>query len=172
MTARFVILGNSGSGKTSLAAAIASHASIPVLDLDTVAWVPGTVALARDAEVAASDVRAFCSTHASFVIEGCYGGLIAAALHWRPRLIFLDVPYGVCESHCRSRPFEPHKYATPAAQNEKLGFLLEWARDYYTREGPMSRAEHLQLFDAYDGPKLRCVQEPALNSAGELLGDW
>jgi hypothetical protein len=95
----------------------------------------------------------------AFVIEGCYEDLIAASLDYLPRLIFLDVPAEVCERHCRARPFEPHKYASLEAQNEKLEFLLQWVRDYYTRAGRMSRAEHLKLFDSYAGPKARYISE-------------
>jgi len=169
-TVRFAILGNSGSGKSSLAAALASRFAIPSLDLDTVAWVPERVGVPRDPVDAAADVRAFCERNASFVIEGCYEDLIAAALPFRPQLVYLDVGPDICERHCRSRPFEPHKYASAAAQDEQLEFLLRWMRDYYTRTGPLSRAEHVRLFDAYEGPKSRVVTELPLGGRGPAAG--
>jgi len=150
---RFAILGNSGSGKSTLASALAARHALSSLDLDTVAWVPGTVGVPRDATESALEVSSFCSKNDSFVIEGCYENLIAASFPFNPRLIFLDVGADVCEAHCRARPFESHKYESLEAQNEKLQFLLQWVRDYYTRSGPMSRMEHVKLFEAYRGPK-------------------
>ena len=50
--------------------------------------------------------------------------------------------------NCRSRPFEPHKYATAAEQDAHLELLLGWVRDYYTRDGDLSLAAHQALFDA------------------------
>jgi adenylate kinase family enzyme len=166
---RFAILGNSGSGKSTLASALVSFHAIPSLDLDTVAWVPGTVGVPREHADTAKDVQTFCARNESFLIEGCYEGLIAASFPYQPRLIFLDVGPDVCERHCRARPFESHKYDSPAAQNEKLEFLLQWIRDYYTRQGPMSRTEHIKLYDSYAGPKSRYVAQVTLSKAGDIL---
>jgi hypothetical protein len=113
------------------------------------------VAVPRDLAQASQDLYTFCVARDRFVIEGCYESLMPASFRFEPHLIFLDVPFEVCEVHCRRRPFEPHKYASIEAQNEKLEFLLTWVRDYYTRTGPMSRAAHLQMFDDYVGPKTR-----------------
>jgi len=166
---RFAILGNSGSGKSTLAAELASYHAIPTLDLDTIAWIPGTVGVPRDPDAAAADVQNFCSANKSFLLEGCYENLIAAALSFRPELIFLDVDAEVCERHCRARPFEAHKYGNPAQQNEKLDFLLQWVRDYYTRQGPMSHVEHLKLFESYSGPKARYQVEVTVSPTGDIL---
>jgi adenylate kinase family enzyme len=165
---RFAIIGNSGSGKTALAASLAGLHAAACLDLDTVAWVPGSVAVPRDLEEAAGDVRKFCSSHDSFVVEGCYENLIAAALAYNPTLVFLDMDIETCERHCLSRPFEPHKYATPSDQMQKLTFLLGWIRDYYVRHGPMSRAEHVRLFESYPGPKARYDREVEVGSHGVI----
>jgi adenylate kinase family enzyme len=166
---RIAIVGNSGSGKSSLASALAEFHHLPQLDLDTVAWVPHTVGVPRDAAEAVSEVTAFCLENESFVVEGCYENLIAATLPHNPRLLFLDVDADICEAHCRARPFEPHKYDTVTAQNDKLEFLLQWVRGYYTRQGPMSRTEHVRLFDSYTGRKSRYIAEVALNNAGEIV---
>jgi adenylate kinase family enzyme len=166
---RFAIIGNSGSGKSTLAASLASLHAAPLLDLDTIAWVPGKIAVPRDPQQAEDDLRAFCSSHQSFVVEGCYETLIPATFPFRPTLIFLDVDVETCVRHCLDRPFEPHKYASPAEQDEKLAFLLDWVRDYYTREGVMSRAEHIKLFDSYQGPKARYHREVLVGRNGEIL---
>ncbi|MEZ6197861.1 MAG: shikimate kinase [Planctomycetota bacterium] len=151
---RLAILGNSGSGKTTLAHALAAHASLPVLDLDTVAWVPGEIAVSRDAETAGADVREFCSAHEGWIVEGCYAGLVGVALEMGARLVFLEPGVEACLAHCRARPFEPHKYASPEEQDARLAFLLDWVRDYYVRDGDLSLREHRVLFDRHSGPKL------------------
>jgi adenylate kinase family enzyme len=152
---RYAIIGNSGSGKSTLAARLAARHGLVRLDLDTVAWEPHVVGVPRNFATAAADVARFCAEHDDFVIEGCYEDLIAASFPFRPRLVFLDPGVEVCERHCRQRPFEPHKYASSAGQNEKLESLLRWVRDYYVRQGPMSHATHSALYAGYRGPKER-----------------
>jgi adenylate kinase family enzyme len=167
-TSRFAILGNSGSGKSTLANTLAAQHDVEVLDLDTVAWEPGTVGVPRDAEAAAADVHRFCTAHDGFILEGCYENLIEAAFVYQPRLIYLDPGPEVCERHCRARPFEPHKYESLDAQNGKLEFLLAWVRAHYTRQGPMSQAEHVATFERYDGPKIRYFTEVGVAASGSI----
>jgi adenylate kinase family enzyme len=152
---RVAIVGNSGSGKSTLAREIAAVHSIVSLDLDTVAWEPGKIAVARPADTAAADVRAFCSAQESWVVEGCYAALVGHALERSPILLFIEPGVDACIANCRSRPWEPHKYASKAEQDEKLEFLLAWVREYYSRDGDLSLSAHRALFDAYRGPKLR-----------------
>ena len=87
---RLALLGNSGSGKSTLARWACATAGVPGLDLDTVAWEPGQVAVAREPQAAEADVAAFCDAHPAWVVEGCYANLIAVALRRNPRLILLD----------------------------------------------------------------------------------
>jgi adenylate kinase family enzyme len=150
---RTAIIGNSGSGKTTLARALANGLSIPTLDLDTIYWEPGKVAVERPALERLNELEAFCSQHPSWIIEGCYADLIEAALPWRPELILLNPGLDACVGNCKRRPFEPQKYRSKAEQDRGLGFLLKWVEDYYQRKGPMSLEGHLELFRRYDGPK-------------------
>ena len=146
-------MGNAGSGKTTLARSLAQDGSAAILDLDTIYWVPGKVAVERPATERRADLQRFCDEQESWVIEGCYADLIAAAFPWRPELILLDPGREVCLQHCRNRPFEPHKYRTPEEQNRMLDFLLRWVAEYYERDGPMSLRGHRELFEQYEGPK-------------------
>jgi hypothetical protein len=125
----------------------------PVLDLDTLVWEPGQVTVPRDPAAVRSDLAVWLDAREHWIIEGCYGDLIAVALARQPELIFLNPGEAVCRRHCELRPHEPHKYATQAEQNEKLGFLLEWVTGYYHRDGPMSLRGHREIFDRYTGPK-------------------
>jgi adenylate kinase family enzyme len=149
---RIAILGNSGSGKSTLARRLAAQHGVPMLDLDTIYWVPNEVAVARAAAAVAADLDAFCA-QPRWIIEGCYGDLVAAALRHQPELWFLNPGEEVCLAHCRARPWEPHKYASRAEQDSKLPFLLAWVSDYYRRDGAMSLAGHRAVFDAFTGVK-------------------
>src|SRR5262249_39080718 len=141
-TMRLVILGNSGSGKSTLARWLADRSGADLLDLDTVAWEPGKIAVARAPEVAQAEVRRFCAGRAAWVIEGCYASLAGVALEFDSRLIFMNPGMEQCLANCRARPWEAHKYKSRAEQDERLAFLLEWVREYYTRDGDMSLQDH------------------------------
>jgi adenylate kinase family enzyme len=150
---RVAIIGNSGSGKSTLA----KRYKLPMLDLDTVYWERGKIAVQRDGS---DDVRAFCRAKEGWVVEGCYASLIAVALEFGPELILLDPGVDACIRHCEARPWEPHKYASKEEQDKYLAFLLDWVRGYYTRDGEMSLRGHEALYAAYSGPKRRIVELP------------
>ncbi|MGN6829917.1 hypothetical protein [Paucibacter sp. M5-1] len=166
------ILGNSGSGKSTLAAALAAAGGMPCLDLDTVAWEPGQIAVPRPEALARAEVRAFCRGHPNWLVEGCYTTLIEAALEFRPRLVFLNPGLEACLANCRARPWEPHKYASRQEQDAKLGFLLSWVADYYARSGPLSLATHERCFEAYAGPKHELRSSPTLDPLDPELAAW
>lgn len=152
---RVAIIGNSGSGKSTLARQLADGYALTMLDLDTVAWEPGKIAVARNPADAAAELQAFGEATEHWVIEGCYAGLIEAVLRYSPLLLFLEPGVEVCLSNCRSRPWEPHKYRSGQEQDEKLEFLLVWVREYYSRQDDTSLVAHQALFDDYQGPKCK-----------------
>ena len=167
---RIVILGNSGSGKSTLARWLAGQAGVPVLDLDSVFWEPGRVAVPRSPEAAAAEVDSFCGATAGWVVEGCYGSLVRVALRHRPGLVLLDPGVDSCVAHCRSRPWEPHKYATAEEQNSRLDLLLDWVREYPTRPGEMGFADHWSCFQDYPGSKLHLTDVPVLDPESKSEG--
>ena len=166
---RVAILGNSGSGKSALAAALGAVGRTPCLDLDTIAWEPGQSAVPRNEAFARDDVLAFCGSNPNWVVEGCYTTLIEAALEFTPRLVFLNPGLEVCLANCRSRPWEPHKYGSKQEQDKSLQFLLSWVADYYNRAGPLSLQAHRNCFDAYAGPKCELQLLPMLDNLDAQL---
>lgn len=152
------LLGNSGSGKSTLAHFLSRKTGAPVLDLDTVAWVPNQIAVPRDPAEAEADLHAFCNTHANWIVEGCYAQLARATFEFTPRLIFLNPGKESCLHNCRSRPWEPHKYPSKDEQDKRLAFLLSWVEEYYTRSGDMSFEAHCTVFEDYQGPKIELTQ--------------
>lgn len=159
---RFALLGNSGSGKTTLARQLTGDRDISVLDLDTVAWEPDQVAVARPSDLATSDVFRFCRSHESWIVEGCYATLVDASLQFQPWLLVLDPGVDRCRRNCLDRPWEPHKYASKEEQDKGLEFLLNWVEEYYSRDGDMSLQAHKALFDRYTGPKEWLTELPRL----------
>jgi adenylate kinase family enzyme len=100
MTTRIVILGNSGSGKSTLARRLAAPGQTPVLDLDTIVWEPGQIAVARPLPAVHADLDRFCAEHAAWIIEGCYGALAERLLAGEPapELLFVNPGEAACLS--------------------------------------------------------------------------
>lgn len=157
---RIAIIGNSGSGKSTLARQLGDVHGLPVLDLDTIAWEPNKIAVARPAVDAVADLLVYCTSYEHWIVEGCYGDLMRVALERSPALVFLQPGLEACLANCRNRPWEPQKYASQEEQDGKLAFLLMWVAEYYSRSGSLSLAGHQALFDAYHGRKLLFTQQP------------
>ena len=169
---RAAILGNSGSGKSTVARWLAAQSGAAQLDLDSVAWVTGEIALARPALEAQADVRTFCSSRDQWVVEGCYASLIEQAMLFKPLLLFLNPGVDRCIANCQARPWEPHKYRSKQEQDERLGFLLVWVRDYYSRDGDMCLAAHRSCFASYAGRKQEVTEVPLLDPPAAMALAW
>ena len=98
-------------------------------------------------------VCAFVDANPEWVVEGCYASLLGAVLADASELRFLNPGVDACVANCRSRPWEPHKYASKAEQDARLEFLLAWVCEYPTRGDEYSLAAHRRLFDAFTGAK-------------------
>lgn len=169
---RVAILGNAGSGKSSLSLALARVANLRVLDLDTVAWEPSADAVLRPVGLAKAAVRAFCLQHSSWVVEGCYANLVSATFEFEPKLAFLNPGVEACVANCRSRLWEPHKYSSPDEQEANLRPLLSWVSQYYTRDGDLSLQGHRACFVNYRGPKRELLSLPGLEPLEEDFLHW
>lgn len=150
---RILIMGNSGSGKSWQACALAQQHGLAHLDLDTLVFVPGKIAVERPQAQVVTDLRAFTSDHDKWVVEGCYGDLIEAARDSCTELVFMNPGRAVCLANNGKRSWEPHKYASLELQNSMLPFLLEWVALYYERSDRCSLAWHRRVFDTFDGVK-------------------
>ena len=150
---RLLIMGNSGSGKSYRARELAAQHGLVHLDLDTIVWEPGQIAVPRTPEQVRADLLAFVTGYETWVAEGCYGELVEAALPYCSELVFMNPGREVCLDNNRRRPWEPHKYESMAAQQSKLDFLLAWVAGYYERDDAMSYACHRRVFGAHAGSK-------------------
>jgi adenylate kinase family enzyme len=159
---RVVVFGNSGSGKSTYASHLARTFGLSHLDLDTLVWEPGRVAVPRPADAVEGDLNDFLGKHTRWVVEGCYTEWVELASRSCTELVFLNPGESVCLGHCRARPWEPHKYASAREQDEKLAFLLSWVSAYYTRDESCSLVRHQQLFLGFAGPKREMQTPPDL----------
>ena len=151
---RIIIFGNSGSGKSTLARALASLHQAPHLDLDVIAWEADRPGVRAGQAESRRELMRFIEGSERWVIEGCYSGLLREAAAYCTEMIFLNPGVEACVENCWARPWEPHKYPSQEAQDANLEMLLEWVREYETREDEFSLAEHRKLFDAHQGEKV------------------
>lgn len=136
-----------------MAAALSERHETTSLDLDTIAWAQPGVRHALNDTLAALD--AFTRAHQNWIIEGCYSSLIERALQQCTEFIFLDPGVDACLANNRIRPWEPQKYPSSEAQDEKLPVLQSWVREYYNRDDEYSHRRHLEVFEGFAGPKRR-----------------
>jgi adenylate kinase family enzyme len=149
---KVVLLGNAGAGKSTMARRLIGDKNVARLSLDQIAWerrtttrqpLPESVRLLHD----------FISQYNQWIIEGCYGDLVQAALPHCSELRFLNPAVEVCVAHCRARPWEPEKFATAQEQQAMLETLIAWVRQYETREDEFGLRRHRRIFDEFAGAK-------------------
>lgn len=154
---KIVLMGNAGAGKSTMSRQLVGDRDVAVLSLDEIAWEAGTTRRPHAESVAL--LKTFIQQNESWIIEGCYGDLIEAALPYCDELRFLNPGVAVCVDHCQRRPWEPSKFETPEAQQAALGTLIEWVKDYETRTDEYGLQRHRRIFDAFEGRK-REYQKP------------
>ena len=148
---RVLLFGNSGSGKTTMARTLVKEHGLVHLDLDSVAWESPGVRRATAESLA--EVRRFLDAHPAWVIEGCYADLMDPILSEATEVRFLNPGVEACIANCRARPWEPEKYSSKEEQDSVLAFLLDWVREYETRDDEYSFKAHRTLFDRFPGRK-------------------
>jgi adenylate kinase family enzyme len=151
---KVLVFGNSGSGKSTYAGALAAREDLAHLDLDSIVWEPGKVAVQRPTDSVTADLRSFIDSHRAWVIEGCYGELVQAASAHCTLLVFLNPGVEACLANNAGRPWESHKYASRDEQDAMLSKLQEWVAGYYERDDAWSYRAHRAIFDAFIGPKV------------------
>lgn len=148
---RLVLLGNAGAGKSTMARRIIGERAIPRLSLDQIAWDEGPKR--KPLEVSLGLLNNFIQSNQEWVIEGCYSELVEAALPYCTELRFLNPGVEVCVAHCHRRPWEPEKFSSPDAQAAMLAMLVQWVKDYETRDDEYGLRRHRQVFERFPGPK-------------------
>ena len=146
-----ILLGNAGAGKSTMARRLIGGADIPRLSLDEIAWDQG--ARRKPLTESLALLHQFLDAKDEWVIEGCYGDLIEAALPHCTELRFLNPGTEACVAHCNRRPWEPSKFSSAEQQDAMLGQLIQWVQEYETRDDEYGLKRHRQVFDRFSGTK-------------------
>jgi adenylate kinase family enzyme len=150
---KILIFGNSGSGKSTLAKSLSQQDSLEHLDLDTLAWLPGSPPARKPLKESKTEIDRFISFNQNWVIEGCYADLLELVTPHATEIIFLNPGVDACIRNCRSRPWEPHKYASKEAQDANLNLLIGWVKQYVTRKDEFSLEAHKRIYESFKGKK-------------------
>jgi adenylate kinase family enzyme len=151
---KVLVYGNSGAGKSTYAQALAARHGLSHLDLDSIVWEPGKIAVQRDPQSIAGSLMGFVACQSDWVIEGCYGELVESASAHCTRLVFLNPGLDTCQANNLKRPWEPQKYASMEQQQSMLTTLQSWVADYYSRDDAWSYTTHRRIFDEHQGAKV------------------
>jgi len=138
-----------------MARALEKEHGLVHLDLDSVAWSsPG---VRRETAESLAEIQRFVDRNTAWVIEGCYADLMDPILAAATEVRFLNPGVETCIANCRARPWEPGKYSSREEQDARLAFLLEWVREYESRDDEYSLRAHRALFDRFPGRKREIV---------------
>jgi adenylate kinase family enzyme len=146
---RILVIGSSGTGKSTLARKIAPKLGLPVIHLDQEYWQPGWVAT----EPAAWQARVErLVAREAWVMDGNYSGTFAIRVPRAEAMVWLDLPrhiyfrravWRIVQSYGRVRP----DLAPGCPEKVDLEFLFKWVWTYPTR----SRPRTLSLIESLRG---------------------
>ena len=123
MKLRTLVIGNSGSGKSSLAEGLGALIHAPVFDLDLIHWKDDGFGTKQDEDMARQKVADLAATQ-RWVIEGVYGWLPKSQCQEQRPLCGLDVPWDVCREGLLARGLRCGETEADFAE------LLGWAEAY------------------------------------------
>jgi adenylate kinase family enzyme len=139
---RILVIGSSGTGKSTLARVMGPKLGLPVIHLDQEYWQPGWVApetadwQARVTRLAARD---------AWIMDGNYSGTFDIRVPRAQAILWLDLPrriyfpravWRIAKSYGRERP----DLAPGCPEQIDLSFLFKWVWTYPTRSRPRTLA--------------------------------
>jgi adenylate kinase family enzyme len=124
LSERILIIGNSGTGKSTLASALAGLVHAPVIDLDLLHWEEDGYGRKRD-EDSARQMTLEVSSQPRWIIEGVFGWLAEVTLPKATTLIWLDFPWSLCRAGLLARG------KRRGATSQDATDLMRWAEAYW-----------------------------------------
>jgi adenylate kinase family enzyme len=149
---RIVIIGNSGSGKSYLAAQLGARLAVPVTHLDQLFWEPGGFTVKRPQARVLRDIERV-KQNPRWIAEGVFGELARRFLEDAEALIWLDMDWAICHSNLLQRGSESDRQPDPQAAEASFQRLLVWASQYWAREDLRSHRGHQAIFDTFPRAK-------------------
>lgn len=158
---KFVIIGNSGSGKTWLANQLAPYYGATIIHLDELFWMPGGFDRVRRQEEVLSLVQQ-SKKGTAWIVEGVFGELAEEYLAEAEALVWLDLEWALCRSRLEQRGSESKAHMSRTQSTDGLVRLIEWASQYYSRIDSRSREGHSRLVQAFTGTRFHLQTETAI----------
>ena len=134
-----------------MARRLIGNATIPRLSLDEIAW--DRDARRKPLEESLTLLGQFLASNDQWIIEGCYGDLVEAALPHCSELRFLNSGVETCVAHCNRRPWELSKFSSAEEQNTMLRQLIQWVKDYESSDDEYGLKRHRRIFDGFSGAR-------------------
>ncbi|MFM5338479.1 AAA family ATPase [Aeromonas enteropelogenes] len=159
---RILIIGNSGSGKSWLAAQLAERLNIREVNLDTIVWQPGGFNPKRPQHEIDLAIQTLAQ-ESSWVVEGVFGALAEQLIDAADTLLFLDLDWSVCRDSLLSRGSQSAKQRDAMAAEENFQQLLVWASEYGQRASKSSRQFHRKLFEQCQSDKRHFTTRAEVN---------
>lgn len=146
------IVGNSGSGKTWLANALAKATAVQAIHLDAIFWKPGGFDEKRP-KAETTRLTEEAAKRPAWIVEGVFGDLLMPFLSNAHVLIWLDPGWEVCEMRLHRRGTESKVHMERIQSDQGVAKLIAWASTYETRSDTTSKAGHSIIFNSFSGPK-------------------
>ena len=128
---RVLIIGNAGSGKTTLAKKLSLQLKIPLVSLDSLFWKPGWVELSR-AEF--DQLLQIELEKPAWIIDGNYNRTLAKRLKHADTVFFIDSNRFLCTWRVFKRKFLTKENQAPGCpQKIDVAFLKYVFWDYYKK---------------------------------------
>jgi adenylate kinase family enzyme len=149
---RVLVIGSPGAGKSTLASEIARRTGLPLIHLDRHHWRPGWV----EADKADWEPQvAGLAAGERWVIDGNYGGTLAARLARADTAIWLDFPVWLCVWRVVRRAVQ-YRGRTRPDMAEGCPERLSWEFLVYTARFPWAgRKRILAKLPAFTGRLVR-----------------
>ncbi|MEM6428130.1 MAG: hypothetical protein AAF708_02740 [Deinococcota bacterium] len=157
MQQRIAIIGNSGSGKTYLAAKLGGLYNFPIVNLDDLFWASSSYTTKRSKDEVYALLNQWRDV-TSWIIEGVYGELIAYVFDDIEMLIWLDMDWVTCRERILARD-----KANRGQSEVDLGSLLDYANAYWTRDNERSHLGHASLYKQFLGVKYHLASSEAVD---------
>lgn len=150
---RIYIIGNSASGKTSLASQLSKILKIKSYDLDDFYWQK-KFTKKRKPEIVERLVKRVTKKK-SWIIEGVYSSCVTCSLDRADLMIWLDYPFRVIAAQLIKRQIKKGQKLS-----EMLDFL-HYVRDYYRKpthhhyeRNESNYYKHKKIFETYPAKKM------------------
>ncbi len=130
------IMGNSASGKTTLARRIAEYFNVDVLHLDSIAFVPSSNYELKSDEEIVAEYQSFCKSRQNYIIDGNYLNITSSITEIYDLVIFIDLPIDQTEYNFKNRYFEFENSSRPELPNiigENYEEMMLWINNFNTR---------------------------------------